>query len=75
MIDLIVRDVPESVYRALVARAALHERSLEAEARAILIDSADNATDFVGHWLEATEQWRGDWDFPHRSGSRPTSLG
>lgn len=39
MANLIVRNVPDAVHRALQVRAAHHGRSAEAEVRAILEDS------------------------------------
>ena len=39
MANLIVRNMPDAVHRALLIRAAHHGRSAEAEVRAILEDS------------------------------------
>lgn len=48
MPDLLVRDVDDAAKRALAVQAALHSRSLQAEAKAILEDAAKKPT---ANWL------------------------
>lgn len=74
MATLTIRNLPEPVRRSLKERAAAHNRSMEAEVRAILEDSVASRADFVSGWLAATESLRGEFDLPERGPSRPVEL-
>lgn len=52
---MVIRNLPESVKPALRRRAAANGRSMEAEARAILVDAVA-AGDAVGEWLDAMSE-------------------
>lgn len=54
-----VRNLDAEVQRRLKRRAAANNRSMEAEARAILSASVSEG-DFIEAWLEATAHYRGD---------------
>ena len=77
MATLTIRNVPEETKRALKARAAKNDRSMEAEARDIL-QSAVQPNDWVLSWLAAAEDVRAmggvDLDIPERNGVRPPVL-
>jgi plasmid stability protein len=74
MATITVRNLPTDVQRKLKRRAAEHNRSMEAEARAIL--GAAVAEDGFGTaWLQATAAFRGGaLDVPERSEPRPLDL-
>ena len=74
MATLTIRNLPEPVRRSLKARAAAHDRSMEAEVRAILEDSVAPPADFVTGWLTATEPLRGEFELPKRAPGRPVEL-
>lgn len=49
--QILIRNLPDSLKPALRSRAAAHGRSVEAEARAILVDAVQSE-DPVRSWLE-----------------------
>ena len=59
MATITVRDLPEDVQRRLKQRAVANDRSMEAEARAIL-SAAVAVRGFGTAWLELTASYRGD---------------
>ncbi len=77
MSQLLVRNLPVSAKEALRLRAARNHRSMEAEARQILVDAvAADQPDPVLSWLEHAAAFRaeqGGVDLPvaPRSPSRP----
>lgn len=74
MATITVRNLDLEVQRRLKRRAARNERSMEAEARAILT-AAVEGEGFVDAWLEAIHDLRGDQlPLPGRSLPRPTDL-
>ncbi|MFD7159915.1 plasmid stabilization protein [Kribbella sp. NPDC059898] len=74
MATLTLRNVPEETRRALKRRAAQHNRSMEAEARAIL-DAAVVPRNFIEDWLDTAEELRGDeLELPERSVPRELDL-
>ena len=74
MAAITVRNLPDEVQRRLKRRAAAHNRSMEAEARAILADAVGEA-DFAEAWIEATAEFRGDpLPLPARSLPREIDL-
>lgn len=74
MPTITVRNLDIEVQRRLKRRAARNERSMEAEARAIL-SAAVQEEDLVQAWLEATRDLRGDeLPLPERSLPRPIDL-
>jgi len=74
MATLTLRNVPEETRRALKRRAAQHNRSMEAEARAIL-DAAVVPRNFIEDWLDTAEDLRGDaLELPERSVPRELDL-
>lgn len=75
MATITVRNLDDEVQRRLKRRAARHDRSMEAEARAIL-SAAVLEGDFVRTWLEAARALRGeDLSLPERSTPRDVELG
>jgi antitoxin FitA len=69
-----VRDLPDEVQRRIKIRAAEHNRSMEAEARAIL-SAAVSGGDLAKAWVEATAEFRGDdLSLPQRSPARVADL-
>lgn len=74
MAAITVRNLPDDVRRRLKQRAAAHNRSMEAEARAILSDAVAEE-DFAEAWIEATSRFRGDpLPIPPRSMPREIDL-
>lgn len=74
MPTITVRNLDIEVQRRLKRRAARNERSMEAEARAIL-SAAVEEEDLVHAWLKATRDLRGDeLPLPERSLPRPIDL-
>lgn len=74
MATITVRDLPDEVQRRLKERAAANDRSMEAEARAIL-SSAVAVRGFGTAWLELAAQSRGaELPPPRRSTSRDIDL-
>ncbi|MCL2454114.1 MAG: Arc family DNA-binding protein [Micrococcales bacterium] len=77
MTQLLVRNLPASVKEALRVRAAQHRRSMEAEARQILVDAVAAAQpDPVLSWLDHAETFRDEHGgveipAPVRASSRP----
>ncbi len=69
MATLTIRDLPEEVRTALKARAAEHNRSMEAEVREILRAATASEIDFIGDWIAATAMLRGDFLLPARAAS------
>jgi plasmid stability protein len=59
MATVTVRNLSESTRRALKERAARNDRSMEAEARAI-IEGAVARPDHVAGWMERTRALRGE---------------
>jgi plasmid stability protein len=69
-----VRNLDDDVQRRIKQRAAANNRSMEAEARAILSDAVRGG-DFVSAWIAATEEFRGDGlPIPPRSAPRDIDL-
>jgi plasmid stability protein len=74
MAVITVRNLDDDVQRRLKLRAAAHNHSMEAEARAIL-SAAVVCSDFAATWVAATEKFRGDdLELPSRSASRDLDL-
>ena len=74
MATITVRSLDPEVQRRLKRRAARNERSMEAEARAILTAAVEEES-FVDAWLEAIRDLRGDQvPLPKRSLPRPVDL-
>ncbi len=74
MATITVRNLDEEVQRRLKKRASANDRSMEAEARAILSDAVSGA-DFAASWLDATRSARGDLlPIPERSAPRDTEF-
>jgi plasmid stability protein len=75
MATITVRDLPDDVQRRLKQRAAANDRSMEAEARAIL-SAAVAVPGFGPAWLELAAKFRGDeLLLPARSQPRDIDLG
>lgn len=72
MATITVRDLPEDVQRRLKQRAAAHDRSMEAEARAILT-AAVAARGFGTAWLELAATYRGE-EIPLPTRSQPRDV-
>ena len=74
MATITVRDLPDDVQRRLKQRAVANDRSMEAEARAIL-SAAVAVRGFGTAWLELAANYRGDeLLLPPRSQSRDIDL-
>jgi len=74
MATITVRDLPDDVQRRLKQRAAANDRSMEAEARAIL-SAAVAVRGFGATWLELTASYRGEQlPLPMRSQPRDLDL-
>ena len=74
MAAITVRNLDDEVQRRIKKRAAENNRSMEAEARAILT-AAVAPGDFISAWVAATEEFRGDpLPIPPRSASRDIDL-
>lgn len=54
---LSIRNLDETVKRRLQVRAAMHGRSMEAEARAILIEAVQEPADPAGLFTELLDQF------------------
>ena len=75
MAAITVRNLPDDVQRRLKQRAAANNRSMEAEARAILSDAVEENEHFGRAWIEATEEFRGDpLPLPERWPTREIDL-
>lgn len=75
MATLTIRNLSEHTKRGLRARAAEHDRSMEAEVRDILDKAVARPSDFVSSWLDNVEPLRGEFHLPDRSAPRPMDLG
>jgi antitoxin FitA len=74
MAAITVRNLDEDVQRRLKLRAAAHNQSMEAEARAIL-SAAVRGGSFAAEWVSRTSNFRGeDLDVPPRSMPRDVDL-
>ena len=74
MATITVRGLDEDVQRRLKQRAAANNRSMEAEARAILSEAVDEQ-EFGAAWVEMSARLRGDGiPLPARSGPRGLDL-
>lgn len=74
MAAITIRNLDDRVQRGLKRRAAANDRSMEAEARAILT-SAVGSNEFGADWIRATENLRGpDLPIPPRSAPRDIDL-
>ena len=74
MATITVRDLPDDVQRRLKQRAAANDRSMEAEARAIL-SAAVAESGFSSTWLDLAAVHRGDdLRLPARSQPRDVDL-
>jgi plasmid stability protein len=74
MATITIRNLDDDVQRRLKRRAAAHNRSMEAEARAILRAAVSDG-DFAAAWMEATGPFRGDpLPVPPRSRPRTPEL-
>ena len=74
MATMTVRGLDEDVQRRLKQRAAANNRSMEAEARAILSEAVDEQ-EFGAAWVEMSARLRGDGiPLPARSGPRGLDL-
>lgn len=71
MAMLTIRNLPESTRRALKARAARHNQSMEAEVRSILVDALDDGPDLIDGWLSMAARFRSlagdDFVLPERA--------
>lgn len=75
MATITVRNLDDEVQRRLKRRAARNDRSMEAEARAIL-SAAVLEGGFVRGWLDAVRDVRGEGlPLPERSTPRDVDLG
>lgn len=75
MATLTIRNLSDEVRRALKLRAARNNRSMEAEVRAILELSVDNAPRFIDEWLKSADLLRGpEVELPQRSKPREVDL-
>ena len=74
MATVTIRNLLEATRRALKARAARHNRSMNAEVREILDDAVGRDTDFMITWLNATPAVRGEFELPPLSRPRDVDL-
>lgn len=72
MAAITVRDLDDEVRRRLKRRAAMHNRSMEAEVRAILGEAVRDG-DLAREWLAMAEKVRGD-DVPVPPRSQPREV-
>ena len=74
MAAITIRNLDADVQRRLKLRAAAHNQSMEAEARAIL-GAAVTGGDFAAAWVSTTLSFRGDdLELPARSAPRDLEL-
>ena len=78
MATITVRDLDDEVQRRLKERAAANNRSMEAEARAILSEEVRVDT-FAADWIRLSDDFRRefggiDLEFPERSPGREIDL-
>lgn len=74
MATITIRNLPETTRRALKARAAKHNQSMEAEVRQILEEAVSPEVDFISDWMTSAEALRGEFPLPVRSAPRPVDL-
>lgn len=74
MATVTIRNLPEETRRALKAHAEARGRSMEAEAWDILQHAVGANRDFIGEWLDAAKDLRGEFDLPQRSQPRDLNL-
>jgi plasmid stability protein len=75
MATMTIRNIPDDVYRAIRVRAALNDRSAEAEVRALLLSATTaNGSLDVGEALLALGQRVGLTDEEHALFERDKSL-
>ncbi|HMS74522.1 FitA-like ribbon-helix-helix domain-containing protein [Gordonia sp. (in: high G+C Gram-positive bacteria)] len=74
MATLTIRNLPDETQRALKARAARNDRSMEAEVRDILQNAVASEQDFITGWLASAESLRGEFTLPDRSAARHVDL-
>lgn len=72
MATITVRGLDDEVQRRLKQRAAANNRSMEAEARAILSDAVDDQ-EFGAAWIEMSTKLRGE-AIPLQTRSAPREL-
>ena len=75
MHSLLIRKISPGLKARLHARAALHQRSIEAEARSILTDALAERADSEPHWADAMLAAFGpehgvELDLPERDAAR-----
>jgi plasmid stability protein len=73
MATITVRNLDDEVQMLLKQRAAANNRSMEAEARAILTETVRVDT-FVTDWLAIADSVRADLELPRREVQRPIDL-
>ncbi|HEY3013501.1 MAG TPA: TraY domain-containing protein [Nocardioides sp.] len=73
MATITVRNLDDDTQRRLKQRAAANNRSMEAEARAILSDAVRVDT-FASDWIVLFEPFRGEFETPQRSTPRELDL-
>lgn len=74
MAAITVRNLDDDVQRRIKLRAARNNRSMEAEARAILTSAVERGG-FVEAWLELADEHRGlELTLPQRSSARDVDL-
>ncbi|SNT01662.1 hypothetical protein SAMN06309944_1782 [Micrococcales bacterium KH10] len=74
MATITIRGLPEETRKALKVRAANSNRSMEAEARAILESAVNPRRGLMAEWISGTESLRGDFELPARSVAREVDL-
>ncbi|WP_206447986.1 FitA-like ribbon-helix-helix domain-containing protein [Agrococcus sp. KRD186] len=74
MATLTIRNLSEQTRRALKARAAEHDRSMEAEVREILDDAVGVRVDFIQGWLGDVDQLQLEFTPPERALPRPVDF-
>lgn len=73
MATITVRNLDADVQSRLKRRAAANNRSMEAEARAILSEAVRGDT-FGEDWIDVLEPLRGDFELPARSLPRELDI-
>ena len=74
MATLTIRNLSDSTRQELKERAARHNRSMEAEVRAILETAVRSETGFMRRWVENTAGLGADIDLPERRAPREFTL-
>jgi len=72
MPTITIRQVSDQAYQDLKAQAERHGRSMEAEARDLIV-SGTQSRNWLARWIEETKEWRGP-DLPIPSRSMPRDL-